>query len=719
MNKMKKPTDSAGAGGVMPRPDSTLNTGVVRPESQQSESQPKYSPELIIANLSKLSDGLFAFQRCLTDLEQHIDSARTSIDSAMLLLLTPPPVTLPTPVPEPKPDPKPKPETEPEQSFESDPSEDEEEEEEEEVEKDEVEKEEEEEEEEEDDDDEEEEEEEEKEKEEELRSSSRSELEILCKTMDFVGLKRYIVRHMSDKDGLLKQLPKALKLSRNPARLVVQCINKGSKRHVNSSRGRASLLAMECLLLMMGERRVVAIDKRTKNEAEQAALAWRARLIAEGGIGKANERDAQGLLLLIGCFGIPQGFMDRDIRFLFKAGGAMGISGALRRSRVLMEKIPQIIQWMLNNSLVVGAIDIAYTFGMGDRYNPRKILTSFLHNSEVLYLNNTKGLEHQSIAMRAGKKKHLSDLESVGECLERHKIDPSKLLPGWQIDVRIMNLEKDIADLNMHIGEEEVAELTRHIGDQKITQKRKIGETESSGSFSNKEMKPSHFPNPNPWPPQQHRVVNHVDDSNSTLLEHGGTAGQIYGYSLAPSVLHRTVAGSIHQNAVGSLAGPVGGVVAMDGAGAGNLVKGGSCVGVHGGTLVDHTPSQIGSHTGQLYGPPGDAHTYAYRPPSYFEASGSMGLPNTMPGDAYRPPPYLEGSMGLPNNIPGDAYRPTPYMECSKGLQKNISGDANQPPPYMEGSAQLPNTIPAPYQFADTVPSAALAHPSPSLYWKR
>ncbi|KAG5612466.1 hypothetical protein H5410_023747 [Solanum commersonii] len=699
MNKMKKPTDSSAAAGATPRPDPPLNTESVRTEAQKSKSQPKHSPELIIANLSKLSDGLFAFQRCLTDLEQHIDSARTSIDSAMQLLLTPPPVTLPTPEPEPKPNP----EQEPEPSFESDPSEDEDEEEEDEVEKD-----------------------EDEEEGEELKSksSSRSELEILCKTMDFAGLKRYIVRHISDKDGLRKQLPKALKLSRNPARLVVQCINKGSKRHVNSSRGRASLLAMECLLLMMGERRVVAIDKRTENEAEQAALAWRARLISVGGIGKAQEMDAQGLLLLIGCFGIPQGFMDRDIRFLFKAGGAMEISGALRRSRVLMEKIPKIIQWMLNNSLVVGAIDIAYTFGMGNRYNPRKILTSFLHNSEVSYLNNTKGLEHQSIAVRAGKKKHLSDLKSVGECLERHKIDPSKLLPGWQIDVRIMNLENDIADLNMHIGEKEVNELTRHIGDQKMTQKRKIGETESSGSFSNKEMKPSHFPNPNPWPLQQHRVVNHVDDSNSTLLERGGTAGQIYGYSLAPSVLHGTVAGSIHQNAVGSLAGPVGGAVAMDGAGAGNSVKGGSCVEVHGGTLVDHTPSQIGSHTGQLYGPPGDAavhdrltsHTYAYRLPSYFEASGSMGLPNAMPGDAYRPPPYLEGSMGLPNNIPGDAYRPTPYMESSKGLRNNISGDANQPPPYMEGSARLPNTIPAPYQFADTVPSAALAHPSPSLY---
>ncbi|XP_055833822.1 protein FRIGIDA-like [Solanum dulcamara] len=689
MNKMKKPTDSAGA---TPRSEPPLNTKLVEEQAQQSECQAKNSQELVIANLSKLSDGLSAFQRCLTDVEQHIDAVRTSIDSAVLLLLTPPPHTAnttPPPVTLPTLDPEPDP------SCESDASEDEEEEEEEEEEGEDD-----------DDDDEEEEEEEEEdeEEEEELKPSSRSELEFLCETMKIVDLKRYIITHISDIDGLREQVPKALKLSPNPATLVWKCINKGSRKRVDSLKGKASLLALECLLLTMGEGRVVKIEKWVKEEAEQAASAWRARMLSQGGVSKAHEMDARGLLLLIGCFGIPLGFLDRDIRYLIQVSGASKISGALRRSSALMERIPRILEWMLKNYLVVGAIDIAYTFGMEDKFNPRSILTSFLHNSEVSYLNNTKGLEQQSIAVCAGKKKHLSDLKSVEECLECHKIDPLKLLPGWQIDVRIMNLEKDITDLIKHIGEKEHAELTRHTVDQKMAQKRKIDEAESSGSFSNKEMKPSHFPNPNPWPLQQHRVVNHVYDSNNTLLEHGGTAGHIYGYSQSPTVLHGAVAGSIHQNVVGSLTGPVGGVLAMDGAGAGagTSVNGGSCVGVHGGTLVDHTNGLIGSYTGQLYGPHGDAavhdrlasHTYAYRPSSYLEASGSLGLPNTMPGDAYRPPPYLEGTTGLPNTIPAP-YQFTETIPATELYQSNGS------------------------RAVDAVPSAALAHPSSSLYWKR
>ncbi|KAL3367080.1 hypothetical protein AABB24_011671 [Solanum stoloniferum] len=287
---------------------------------------------------------------------------------------------------------------------------------------------------------------------------------------------------------------------------------------------------------------------------------------------------------------------------------------------------------------------------------------------------------------------------------------------------KIMSLEQEIAELNELVCQEELAELVKDIRDQKMAQKRKIDETESSGCFSNKEMKNSYFPNP--WPPHQQKVVNHVDNSNTTLLEGGGAGGHIYGYSLAPSVLHAPVAGTIHENVIGSLPGPVGGVAAMGGAGASKSVQGGSCAGVHGLNLVDSTPGQIGSHTGQLCGRLGDAivydrlasHSYAYRPLSYLEGSGSgsMGLPNsitvdaygsppyleastvlpsTLLGDAYKPPSYLEASTGLSNTIPADAYRPLPYLEAYTGLSNPMPADAYRPPPFLEASTVLPSTL--------------------------
>ncbi|XP_055825774.1 protein FRIGIDA-like [Solanum dulcamara] len=526
-----------------------------------------------IANFRKLSDAFSAFQVCFAELQKHVDSIGTLIVS-----MRPPETTKTTPLSVSSlpaaaaPTPAPEPEAEPSSEF--DPSEEEV----------------------------------------EVKSpgselkSTRSELESLCERMDGRGLRKYMITHLSDINVLVEEVPKALKLSPNPARLVLDCVGKfylqGSRAYVKGSpavNGRkASVLVLECFLLM-GINEGVEIEKGVKEEAEKAALAWRKRLIAEGGVQKAFDMDARGLLLLIGCFGIPGEFRNEDIRDLLLASPfKKNMSGALTRSNGFMAKITEIVEGMVNQKMEIEAVDIAYTFGIEDRFNPQKLVTSFLRESKEP-LKKMKGKSQGSLAaVNEAKKKHLTALRSVIKCSKRHSIDLSKLLPGWQINEQIMSLEKEIA-----------------VGEKKMVQKRKIDETESSGRISNKEAKQSHFPNPRL---QQERIVNHID-SNTTLLE-GGTAGHMYGYSLSPSVLH----------------GPGG----------------------HGKTLVDNTPMQIGSHTGQLYGLHGDvavydrfpSHSYTYGPSSYL--AGSTSLPNTKSGDAYRPPPYLESSRGLPKAIPTD-----------------------------------------------------------------
>ncbi|KAK6795626.1 hypothetical protein RDI58_009080 [Solanum bulbocastanum] len=209
-----------------------------------------------------------------------------------------------------------------------------------------------------------------------------------------------MLTRISDINRLLKEVPKALRLSRHPARLVLECMGKfyfqGSNSYTKDShmvRGRkASGLVLECFLLMIID--IVEIDKEVKEEAEKAALAWRKRLIAEGGVGRAYEIDARGLLLLMGCFGIPGGFRNEDIRDLLQISHISKVSRALRRSNVLMAKIPEIIEGMVKQNLEVDAVHIAYTFGIEDRFNPRRLLTSFLLDSrESLKKRNEKSLE--------------------------------------------------------------------------------------------------------------------------------------------------------------------------------------------------------------------------------------------------------------------------------------------------------------------------------------
>lgn len=294
------------------------------------------------ANLRKLSDSLLALQCCLTELNQHINSVRSIIPSVIPGLATNISTLLPTSSP---------PATEPllksESSWESDPSEEEEEE-------------------------------KEKKEEEELRSRRseevqsphrselksphsselkssrskevqfphRSELESFCKSMNSSELRRYMVMRVSDTNRLLEEVPKALRLSPHPARLVLDSMGKiyfqGRNSYTKNSRmvwrRKAAVLVLECFLLMRVDK--VEIEKEVKEEADKAALAWRKRMIAEGGVGKACEMDARGLLLLLGCFGIPGGFSNEDIRDLLLISHITKIYRALRRSNVLKAKIP-------------------------------------------------------------------------------------------------------------------------------------------------------------------------------------------------------------------------------------------------------------------------------------------------------------------------------------------------------------------------------------------
>lgn len=104
------------------------------------------------------------------------------------------------------------------------------------------------------------------------------------------------------------------------------------------------------------------------------------------------------------------------------------------------------------------------------------------------------------------------DLRSVIKCLGHHDIDPSELLPRWQINEKIMSLEKEIT-VGENLNKKEIARGA------KMAQKRKIDETESSRWFSNKEPKHSHVSNP--WL-QQERV-------DSTPGQIGSHTGQLYG----------------------------------------------------------------------------------------------------------------------------------------------------------------------------------------------
>lgn len=351
------------------------------------------------------------------------------------------------------------------------------------------------------------------------KSRSKSELESLCNTMCSRGVRKYMVTHLPNLQMLREEVPKALRQAPNPSKLVLECLGKfflqGSKAFTRNSpmipAREASILVLECFVLMMGldvtsekYNAVLDIEKTVKEEADVAALTWRKRLVAEGGVSKASQIDARGLLLFVASFGIPALFKVEDIRDLVIAGNAKEIVGVLQKSHVLMSKIAEIVEEMMKKKMEVDAVDIVYTFGLEERFNPQTILISFLRESKETWKKPKKGSQGSPATLNEANKKQWATLKSISKCLERHGIDPAKLLPGWQISEKIVTLEKDITDFDRKSGD-------------KTAQKRKSSETETSNRPKAQEAKrPRHVGHG----PQQQRAAGHVD-SRRSLLDSG------------------------------------------------------------------------------------------------------------------------------------------------------------------------------------------------------
>ncbi|KAJ0748015.1 hypothetical protein HanOQP8_Chr05g0196261 [Helianthus annuus] len=133
-------------------------------------------------------------------------------------------------------------------------------------------------------------------------------LQFLCKNMVTKGMRWHVAKHLSETLNLREEIIKALKLAKDPAKLVLNCTGNFFGQDSRSfckdlgnkeTAGRlASVLMLECFVMISNDDGI-EIEKRERERALSNAVIWRKRMIREGGFGHTDEVDARGLLLLI------------------------------------------------------------------------------------------------------------------------------------------------------------------------------------------------------------------------------------------------------------------------------------------------------------------------------------------------------------------------------------------------------------------------------------
>lgn len=172
----------------------------------------------------------------------------------------------------------------------------------------------------------------------------RSELEIICDAMGSRALRRYVASRLSDVERLREEVPAALQRAPNPPKLVLGCMGRfylqGSKAYTRESdmvsSRRSCVLILEFYLLSG----CASMKEEIFEEARVGALAWKARILSEGGYLFASEIDALGLILFLASFGIPRDFGTKDFYALLQRCNLNSKVNILRRSTILIDKMP-------------------------------------------------------------------------------------------------------------------------------------------------------------------------------------------------------------------------------------------------------------------------------------------------------------------------------------------------------------------------------------------
>ncbi|KAK7353843.1 hypothetical protein VNO80_19296 [Phaseolus coccineus] len=471
------------------------------------------------------------------------------------------------------------------------------------------------------------------------------ELLSLCKTMNSRGLRKYVLSRLSETASLREQVPLALKSAPKPSKLVFECIGRfflqGSKAYTKDSpmipARQVSVLVLEYYLLSGRVGNEEEVEASLKKEADSAAVAWRKRLIVEGGLSKASEIDARGLILFVAGFGIPGVFRDEDICNLVSVSNDREISDALRQSQLLLKRVSDIVDGMIRKGMVVKAVDLAYTFGLEEKYSPQTALTSFLQKSEETWKKAKQDANDFPGALKKAHEKYLAALKSVVNCLEGHGIDFVKLIPGWQLKDKIINLEKDISDTNIKIEEKSMI-------------KRKVDKNTSSNKMKIPDAKRTRFAgrdasvlSPSLTALHEQRIVrmdgnSSYDGSLAAHLLDGRSYGYPNSYLSAASIQLGSVSDSLAEKYLGS--------TVANGANMLGGAMGGSYSGYQGDMIRDNVGTVLNSNSYRWHGVGEGALSHDRSVGQSFVGQSTSALVNNLYGKT-----SIEGFAGVPEHL--------------------------------------------------------------------
>ncbi|KAG9154368.1 hypothetical protein Leryth_000806 [Lithospermum erythrorhizon] len=215
----------------------------------------------------------------------------------------------------------------------------------------------------------------------------------LCQQMDAEGLHKFISENRKDLTTLREEIPIALNSANDPGSLILDSLKGFYRSDVSISDAkkdsillglrRSCIMLMECLGSLMTH-----LDQKFLSSIISASVKERAKAVAEEwkpmldeldvDAGNGNSLEAHAFLQLLATFGIDSAFDKESLFKLIPMVSRRRQTADLCRSLGLTEKMPGVIDVLVNNGRHIDAVNLVIAFDLTKQFSPVSLLKSFL-----------------------------------------------------------------------------------------------------------------------------------------------------------------------------------------------------------------------------------------------------------------------------------------------------------------------------------------------------
>ncbi|KAI3771197.1 hypothetical protein L6452_02356 [Arctium lappa] len=291
-----------------------------------------------------------------------------------------------------------------------------------------------------------------------VKTLTNPQLAKLCEENDTQGLHKFISDNRKNLASIKEEIPIALKAAADPGGLVLDSLsgfyisensNMDGKKDSNLlGQRRTCIMLMECLSILLANldenfvSKVISID--VKERAKTIAEEWKPKLDdLDVDASNGNSLEAHAFLQLVATFGIDSDFLQEDLSKLIPMVSRRRQTADLCRFLGLSEKMPGVIDVLVNSGRHIDAVNLAFAFELTQKFSPVSLLKSYLTEARRVP-SAIKSGNVSPTAQNDVSERELSALKAVIKCIEEHKLEEQ--YPLVPLQKRILQLEKAKAD---------------------------------------------------------------------------------------------------------------------------------------------------------------------------------------------------------------------------------------------------------------------------------